>query len=323
LEEYVRGLDTIQLTQPVGSTYQYSNLNYSIAGLIVEQVSGQSYAEYVTQHIFEPLDMLHSYASLAPALADGLAEGHYYMFGHAFVIDGVVPPANIPGGHLIASVEDLSHYAIAQLNDGRYGNISILSPQGIADLHAPIIPVNGGVQHYGMGWRVSTVDGIPLVFHSGDAGRNHAIVFLMPDQGLGFVLLANASGFEQADQVDQIAVSLFFMLNGKPPIPVSLPFMMSFLHWSILLTPFLQILGIVFVWRKRQRMKNWGVVLTVVLNLAVVFSLLASSQLIPFPLPSLLVFFPDVGYGLIVIATLGIGWSVVYTVMNLRMRKAK
>ena len=69
----MRGLDNIQLTQPVGTTYQYSNLNYSIAGLIVEKVSGQSYADYVTQHIFEPLDMRHSYASRAPALADGLS----------------------------------------------------------------------------------------------------------------------------------------------------------------------------------------------------------------------------------------------------------
>src|SRR3990172_4762049 len=76
LEESVRGYNSIQLTQPVGATYQYSNLNFNIAGLIVEKVSGQSYADYVTQHIFEPLDMRKSYASRAPALADGLAEGH-------------------------------------------------------------------------------------------------------------------------------------------------------------------------------------------------------------------------------------------------------
>src|SRR3989337_2657597 len=122
LEETVRGLTTIQLTQPVGTTFQYSNLNYNIAGLIVEKVSGQSYAEYMTQHIFEPLDMRHSYASRAPALADGLSEGHHYMFGHAFVSEGPIPPAHLPSGFLIASVEDMAHYTIAQLNDGRYGD---------------------------------------------------------------------------------------------------------------------------------------------------------------------------------------------------------
>lgn len=184
-------------------------------------------------------------------------------------------------------------------------------------------PVNGGVQYYGMGWRVSTVDGIPPVFHSGDVGRNHSIVFLMPERGLGFVLLANASGFEQADQIDQIAASVLFILNGKPSTPVSLPFMMVFLHWSILLMPLLQILGIVLVWRKRHDIKVWGVILIVILNVAVVFLLLGFSQLIPFPLSSMLVYYPDVGYGLVAIATLGIGWSVIYTGMNLMARRVK
>ncbi|HSR30120.1 MAG TPA: serine hydrolase domain-containing protein, partial [Anaerolineae bacterium] len=71
LEEAVRGLGNVSLTEPVGTTYQYSNLNYTIAGLIVEKVSGQSYADYVPQHIFRPLDMRHSYASQALAQADG------------------------------------------------------------------------------------------------------------------------------------------------------------------------------------------------------------------------------------------------------------
>jgi len=140
LEEKVRGLDTIQLTQPVGVTFQYSNLNWSIAGLIVEQVSGQSYADYVTEHIFEPLEMRHSYASRTLALADGLTDEHHIMFGHAFRSDRAVPPSGVPAGFLIASIEDMTHYAVAQLNDGRYGDTSILSPQGIAELHSPAIP---------------------------------------------------------------------------------------------------------------------------------------------------------------------------------------
>ena len=84
----------------------------------------------------------------------------------------------------------------------------------------------------------------------------------------------------------------------------------------------LQILGIAFVWRKRQRMKVWGVVLTVILNLAVALSLLGYAQS-EMPLRSLLVVNPELGYTAIAVATLGIGWSVIYTVMNLRMRRSK
>lgn len=324
VEAFVREIDTIQPTQPVGSTYQYSNINFMIAGLIVEKASRQSYAEYVSQHIFEPLEMRHSYASHAPALADGLADGHHYMLGHAFKDKRAMPPASLPAGALIASVEDLSHYAIAQLDDGRYGDTSILSPQGVAELHAPAIPRTPEDHHYAMGWNVGVIDGIPTVWHAGDSGQFRAMVLLMPDAGSGFVLLANATGYEQMSQIEGVSIGVFSMLNGKPAAPLSsLPFGPRFLYWAVPATPLLQILGMVFLWRKRRHMKGWRVLLTVILYLAVVVLLIGLSQLVPFPLPSMLVFFPEMGYGLIAVATLGIGWSILYTTMYLRARNSR
>jgi CubicO group peptidase (beta-lactamase class C family) len=323
LDETVRGLNTIQLTQPVGTTFQYSNINYGIAGLIVEKVSGQSYADYVTQHVFEPLDMRHSFATRTPALADGVSEGHVYMFGRAFSNEGVVPPSSLPSGFLIASAEDMTHYMIAQLNEGRYGDTSVLSPQGIAEMHAPAISMQGD-QHYAMGWIVGTYEEIALVFHNGDSSRFRSDVILMPDRNSGLVLLANASGYEhmQSQVVDRIALGVFSLLNGKPAAPASVPFLGHFLYWTTLLTPLLQILGIVFVWRKRQGMKSWSVILTVILNLALVFFMLQLS-LSAITLSTLVAFFPDVGYALVAVTTLGIGWSVIFTVMFLMKRRAK
>jgi len=320
LEEMVRGLDRIQLTQPVGTTYQYCNINFMIAGLIVEVVGGQSYADYVTEHIFEPLDMRHSYASRAPALADGLAERYHYMFGQVFRDEGPMPPSFLPAGFLIASVEDMTHYAIAHLNDGRYGDTSILSPQKIAELHAPAIS-QGGDKHYAMGWEVGTLDGMSAIWHTGDDSRIHSVIILMPDRGSGVILLANATGFVQQSQVDDIAVGAFLMLNGKAAARVSLPIGLRLQYWALLLTPLLQILGILLVWRNRQRIKGWGVLLTVILNLGVVLLLFRISLQI-ITLSSMLVFYPEIGYGLVAIATLGIGWSVIYAAMNLRTRRS-
>jgi CubicO group peptidase (beta-lactamase class C family) len=322
IEEAVRGLTSVQLTQPVGTTYQYNNYNYSIAGLIVEKVSGQSYADYVIEHIFEPLEMHHSHASRTSALADGLSAGHYYMFGQVFSFEGAAPPAYLPSGFLTASAEDMSHFVIAQLNDGRYGDASILSPQGIAEMHAPAISA-GGDAYWAIGWDTGIFEEMPVISRVGDTGHFHADIILLPESGLGVVLLANASGFEQKNQVDQITGNVVSLLIGKPTVPVSKSFMLSFLYWSILLTPILQILSIVLVWRKRQRIKSWGVLLTVILNLTVVSLLLGFSQLIPFPPCSLLVFYPEVGYGLIAVAVLGIGWSVIYTAMYMMKRKSK
>ena len=323
LEATVRGLGNLPLTQPVGTTYQYANINPSIAGLIVEVVSGQPYTDYVTEHIFEPLDMRHSYASHAAALADGLAEGHTYSFGRTFKDEGAMALAYIPAGGLMARAEDITHYMIAHLNQGHYGDSSVLSPQGMAELHAPSIPVGGGSSYYALGWSVDTAEGIPVVFHGGDTGNFHALVLLMPDGNSGLVLLANASGFEQlmSETVDRIGIGVFNILNGNAPAAVAVPFLTHLTYWSILLSPAFQILGILLAWRKRQGMKVWGLVLTVTLNLAFVIFLLKMSQN-QMPLSSLRVIFPEITWVAMAATVLGIGWSVIFTLMYLMRRRS-
>jgi CubicO group peptidase (beta-lactamase class C family) len=318
LEETLRGFGRLPLAHPVGAKWEYSNLNYSAAGLIVEKVSGQPYADYVIQNILEPLDMRHSYTSRTLALADGLSKGHYYMFGHAFEGDGPLPPSDLPSGLLISSAEDMTHYVIAQLNDGQYRDAVILSPQGVAELHHPSVPMQEN-SFYAMGWAVSSLDGAPAVWHTGDTAYFHSMTILVPDQKLGITLLANASGFVQIEQVDDVAKSILSMLNGKMPAPVSLPIAMRILYWTILLMPFLQMAGILYGWRNRGRVKGWRVWAVVILYIAIGIGFLQIP--IPFPIPSMIVFYPELAYGLIATAVLGIGWSLVYAGLYLRNRR--
>lgn len=323
VEEAVRGLTDVKLVHPVGTTYEYCNLNYIISGLIVEVVSGQSYADYVTEYIFEPLDMRHSYASLAPALADGLSDGHIMMFGRVFRDGRVRSPALLPTGALMISVEDLAHIAMAQLNEGRYGESSILSPPGIAEMHAPAVPQGDG-SYWGIGWDVGEYDEMPIVSRVGDIGHFHASLVLIPESDLSVILLANVSGFEylKAGVVDSTLAGVINILNGNSTAPVSVPFLMHFLYWSLLLTPLLQILGVVFVWRKRQRIKVWGTILTVILNLGVVLLILNLAQM-EMTLRSLLVFNPELGYVTIIATVIGIGWSIIITVTKLWVLREK
>src|SRR4051812_7237077 len=63
LERAVRKLRSVQLTTAVGKTFQYSTINYAVLGLIVQQVTGQTYEHYMQQHIFNPLAMRQSFTS--------------------------------------------------------------------------------------------------------------------------------------------------------------------------------------------------------------------------------------------------------------------
>jgi CubicO group peptidase (beta-lactamase class C family) len=121
-ERQVRALATLKITRPIGSKCEYSNLNYNVLGLIVEVASGESYAEYIQNHILNPLGMSHSYSSKAAAKKDGLAMGHRHWFSLPFPAPNLpVPRGSLPSGQLISSAEDMAHYLIAHLNGGAMG----------------------------------------------------------------------------------------------------------------------------------------------------------------------------------------------------------
>jgi CubicO group peptidase (beta-lactamase class C family) len=130
----VRDLRTVELTAPVGKRFQYSNYIFNVLGLIVQTVSGQSYEDYVQQHIFVPLEMSHSYTSAEQAREHDRAMGHRYWFGWPFAYEMPYNRAQLPSGFINAGARDMTHYLIAQLDGGRYKDAQVLSSRGIAEI---------------------------------------------------------------------------------------------------------------------------------------------------------------------------------------------
>jgi CubicO group peptidase (beta-lactamase class C family) len=127
LERAVRSLAGVSLSQPVGSTYQYSNFNYWTLGMLVQAVSRQAYEAYLQQHVLDPLDMRRSLMSQAAAQEYGLASGYQFWFGVPVATNLTYSRAFRSTGGLISTAEDLSHYLVAHLNDGQYAGASVLS----------------------------------------------------------------------------------------------------------------------------------------------------------------------------------------------------
>jgi CubicO group peptidase (beta-lactamase class C family) len=116
-----RALGDVELEHPPGAAYEYSSPNYQVLGLIIQEVSGQPFGEYVQHNIFDPLGMDDSFTSQAEAQQAGtMASGHRYWFGRPVAADLPFEEGRLPSAALISSSEDMAHYLIAQLNEGRY-----------------------------------------------------------------------------------------------------------------------------------------------------------------------------------------------------------
>ena len=221
LEAQVRALAGVRPISAPGTTFTYSNANYEVLGLIVQTVSGQPYASYVQHHIFAPLAMTHSYTTDDAARRDGLGTASTFFFGMRRDRRPFYRPDFLPAGFLISSAEDMAHYLVAQMNGGRYGGRVILSPAGIATLHRPAVqqPAPGGQAFYAMGWVVSTVNGIPLIWHNGSSTDMHAMIVIEPQGRWGVVMLYNATGtlYEVSQKLDTITVGVASMVAGREP----------------------------------------------------------------------------------------------------------
>ncbi len=200
LESQVRALRFERMRRPAGAGFEYSNANYIILGMVIQAVSGQSYEDDIQSQIFNPLEMRNSFTSQAEAQAHGMAVGYRQWFGFPVAVrDLPYARGMVPAGYLISSAEDLGHYLIAQLNQGRYGDVSILSPQGIDTLHAPSVTAAPLGYHkqssgdYAMGWYALTVNGISVITYDGDTPSFHADVILIPARNWGLALLVNTN----------------------------------------------------------------------------------------------------------------------------------
>ena len=219
LEQQVRDLSKAALTQPVGKTFQYSNSNYATLGLIIEAVSGQTYGTYIQQHIFDPLQMSHSFATEQSAKQAGLAQGYHWLFGYPVPVNEPYRLDMLPAGWLSSTAEDMSHYLIAQMNGGHYGNASVLSPADIITMHAPAAVMIPGAM-YGMGWVYQSAKysgaGTPLIWHNGETLSFHADMFIEPQGQWGAVMLTNAAGLNPLPEtaLENLRVGIATMLAG-------------------------------------------------------------------------------------------------------------
>lgn len=212
--QFVRSLRTVAPSGPAGS-FTYSDANYIVLGLVVQAVSGEPFGAYLQRHIFAPLRMRQSFTSEREARLHGLAQGFTSWFGLPWPIEEPYLPVDLAAGYTIASVEDMAHFLVAQMNGGRYGRAAVLSPAGIAALHTPSEPGIG----YGMGWFVGRLAGMPAYWHDGVTFRYHAYELIEPRQRWGAVLLINLQSAIASPALSSLEAGIAALLNGQQPPP--------------------------------------------------------------------------------------------------------
>jgi CubicO group peptidase (beta-lactamase class C family) len=184
---------------PPGATPAYSNYATTMAAYIVERVSGQDFNDYVEQHIFKPLNMTHATfrQPLPDALKPHMSNGYILGSGEPKHFEFVQVA---PAGSLSASAVDMTHFMIAHLQNGKYGDAQILKPETAIQMHARQQGVwLPSMNAMCLGFYEQWLDGHRSIGHGGDTVSFHSNLHLILDANVGLFVSYNSPGRAEID----------------------------------------------------------------------------------------------------------------------------
>jgi CubicO group peptidase (beta-lactamase class C family) len=142
---------------PPGEGMYYSSIGFDLLGFIVERVSSLPFEEYCRQYIFEPLQMKNTSFTLQDVPLEQFTSIYGYLSGVHFPLP-YYEIINDGSGGVYTTVEDISHFLRAHMNNGTYENAQILSPTTIQLMHTPqtldlpAYDIYKDGRKYGFGW---------------------------------------------------------------------------------------------------------------------------------------------------------------------------
>jgi len=195
----------IRYMEPVGpfrASFHYQNLMFLVAGLVAEAATGESWDDLVRDRMFGPLGMTESSTSIhALAGLENVASPHEVVGGTLMAVDyddvdGVAPAAAVN-----SNVVDMARWMRASLREGELDGRRAFSTATAREMQGIQVPLGVSAwaaenlgrrfNGYGLGWFVSDYRGRKVVSHSGGLTGMISLQTLLPEVGLGVIVLTN------------------------------------------------------------------------------------------------------------------------------------
>jgi len=208
-EEMIERISEAPLSYSLRSGYRYQNIMYMTAGLVIEQVSGMAWEDFIQERIFTPLGMTRSCALRQQAYQESnRVKPHATVDGNVIeIIDSVADSINAAGSGWTCSKDIakwLQFMADSAQVDGRRliseeNYIMITSPQIIipkSQFYSSQVFTKPAFRAYGLGWYMHDYHGEKILFHTGSLNGAVAIAGLIPEHNIGVYITANLGGAE-------------------------------------------------------------------------------------------------------------------------------
>jgi CubicO group peptidase (beta-lactamase class C family) len=210
----------LELSRDIRTSWQYNNLCYNAAGLLIERLSGTSFEDFVRERLTDRLGMTVGFS--LDELEAGTDAARPYMIHVDTRLPGLRLPIRVKAaGAINTSVTDLANWMRLHLGRGEFDGERLLPAALVEQLHTPLAHVGKsefsefGHGHYALGFQSNTYHGDRLMWHGGGWNGWGSLMTLVPDAGIGVAVLTNRS----PSAVPQIlAWYIVDRLRGREPV---------------------------------------------------------------------------------------------------------
>ncbi len=229
LARYVELMAKLRQERRPGTAVSYNNSALSLAGRLIEKVTGKSYETALGELVLGPLGLDHTFFFLNDIATRRFVVGHTRHDDGRITIARpfTLPRGGNPAGGMSANAADQLAWARFHLGDGTApGGTRLLSAESVALMQQPTATMEGSAlgDAVGISWMLKDLAGLRLVAHGGTTIGQHSEFVMVPERGFAFVSMTNCgpNGPELNEKLQRFAFAHFLGVSLPEEVGVSL-----------------------------------------------------------------------------------------------------
>lgn len=226
LERYVARMATLEQDTPLGMAVSYNNASLSVAGRIIEKVTGTTYEQAIKDLLLTPLGLDGTHIFVNDIMTRRFAVGHNQDDDGTITIarPWAMARSGTPAGGISSTAADQIAWARFHLGDGRAKDgTRVLPAELLTSMQQPTVRAGGALgDHIGISWMLRDVDGVRFVQHGGDTIGQHSVFVMVPERDFAITVLTNCgpNGGQLNEELTRWALEAYLGVVIRDPEPI-------------------------------------------------------------------------------------------------------
>ena len=211
LKNFVASIADLMQIAPPGKAWSYNNAGFSIAGRVIEVVTGRSINRAMSDLVFRPLGLEHAGTTAGEFIVNRFAAGHGTRDGRTILQRPFSPSTSVTAGGVGLCITDLLTYARFHLGDGiAASGERVLARKSLEQMRTTQAHKQGTDDDIGLAWHIRRAGAVRTFGHGGTLGGHVLLLEIVPERSFAVAILTNANtGWRLIQDVEREALKVY------------------------------------------------------------------------------------------------------------------